>query len=165
MALNSLCKSVTWNENDQTNVLSKHIQTLCEKLLPICQDPTLYDKDYNIILVAFYLLGTLGERSALDVKDYMTNFFKTLTEMFAKTLKVETFPNIELAYNYQEYLASTLSGFLITGKATPYCAENLLNNIIETFKMRKSLYEEGISLIGGICNYIRDEFKGVMELL
>ena len=165
MALNSLCKSVTWNENDQTNVLSKHIQTLCEKLLPICQDPTLYDKDYNIILVAFYLLGTLGERSALDVKDYMTNFFKTLTEMFAKTLKVETFPNIELAYNYQEYLASTLSGFLITGKATPYCAENLLNNIIETFKMRKSLYEEGISLIGGICNYIRDEFKGVMELI
>ena len=85
--------------------------------------------------------------------------------MFAKTLKVETFPNIELAYNYQEYLASTLSGFLITGKATPYCAENLLNNIIETFKMRKSLYEEGISLIGGICNYIRDEFKGVMELI
>ena len=165
MALNSLCKSVVWNETDQTNVLSKHMQNLCDKLLPICSNPNLYDKDHNIILITFYLLGTLGERSALDVKDYMTNYFKILTDMFEKTLKVETFPNIELAYNYQEYLTSALSGFLITGKATSFCAENLLKNIIETFKMRKSLYEEGISLIGAICNFIKSGFDKAMDLI
>ena len=165
MALNSLCKSVVWNETDQTNVLSKHMPNLCDKLLPICSNPNLYDKDHNIILITFYLLGTLGERSALDVKDYMTNYFKILTDMFEKTLKVETFPNIELAYNYQEYLTSALSGFLITGKATAFCAENLLKNIIETFKMRKSLYEEGISLIGAICNFIKSGFDKAMDLI
>ena len=165
MALNSLCKSVVWNETDQTNVLSKHMPNLCDKLLPICSNPNLYDKDHNIILITFYLLGTLGERSALDVKDYMTNYFKILTDMFEKTLKVETFPNIELAYNYQEYLTSALSGFLITGKATTFCAENLLKNIIETFKMRKSLYEEGISLIGAICNFIKSGFDKAMDLI
>ena len=165
MALNSLCKSVVWNETDQTNVLSKHMPNLCDKLLPICSNPNLYDKDHNIILITFYLLGTLGERSALDVKDYMTNYFKILTDMFEKTLKVETFPNIELAYNYQEYLTSALSGFLITGKATSFCAENLLKNIIETFKMRKSLYEEGISLIGAICNFIKSGFDKAMDLI
>ena len=165
MALNSLCKSVVWNETDQTNVLSKHMPNLCDKLLPICSNPNLYDKDHNIILITFYLLGTLGERSALDVKDYMTNYFKILTDMFEKTLKVETFPNIELAYNYQEYLTSALSGFLITGKATSFCAENLLKNIIETFKMRKSLYEEGISLIGAICNFIKSSFDKAMDLI
>ena len=165
MALNSLCKSVVWNETDQTNVLSKHMQNLCDKLLPICSNPNLYDKDHNIILITFYLLGTLGERSALDVKDYMTNYFKILTDMFEKTLKVETFPNVELAYNYQEYLTSALSGFLITGKATAFCAENLLKNIIETFKMRKSLYEEGISLIGAICNFIKSGFDKAMDLI
>ena len=165
MALNSLCKSVVWNETDQTNVLSKHMPNLCDKLLPICSNPNLYDKDHNIILITFYLLGTLGERSALDVKDYMTNYFKILTDMFEKTLKVETFPNVELAYNYQEYLTSALSGFLITGKATSFCAENLLKNIIETFKMRKSLYEEGISLIGAICNFIKSGFDKAMDLI
>ena len=165
MALNSLCKSVVWNETDQTNVLSKHMPNLCDKLLPICSNPNLYDKDHNIILITFYLLGTLGERSALDVKDYMTNYFKILTDMFEKTLKVETFPNVELAYNYQEYLTSALSGFLITGKATSFCAENLLKNIIETFKMRKSLYEEGISLIGAICNFIKSSFDKAMDLI
>ena len=165
MALNSLCKSVVWNETDQTNVLSKHMPNLCDKLLPICSNPNLYDKDHNIILITFYLLGTLGERSALDVKDYMTNYFKILTDMFEKTLKVETFPNVELAYNYQEYLTSALSGFLITGKATAFCAENLLKNIIETFKMRKSLYEEGISLIGAICNFIKSSFDKAMDLI
>ena len=165
MALNSLCKSVVWNETDQTNVLSKHMPNLCDKLLPICSNPNLYDKDHNIILITFYLLGTLGERSALDVKDYMTNYFKILTDMFEKTLKVETFPNIELAYNYQEYLTSALSGFLITGKATSFCAENLLKNIMETFKMRKSLYEEGISLIGAICNFIKSGFDKAMDLI
>jgi hypothetical protein len=85
--------------------------------------------------------------------------------MFEKTLKVETFPNVELAYNYQEYLTSALSGFLITGKATAFCAENLLKNIIETFKMRKSLYEEGISLIGAICNFIKSSFDKAMDLI
>ena len=76
MALNNLCKSVVWSEGDQTNVLSKHMQSLCDKIMALCSNSSFYDKDYNIILIAFYLLGTLGERSALDVKNYMSNNFK-----------------------------------------------------------------------------------------
>ena len=52
-------------------------------------------------MVSFYILGTLGERSALDIKNYMANLFKTLTDMFSKTLKPENFPNLEMEYNYQ----------------------------------------------------------------
>ena len=86
--------------------------------------------------------------------------------MFENTLKVETFPNIELAYNYQIYLADALSGFLITGKATSDCAKNLLNNIVATFKMRKNyLYEEGISLIGAIFHFIKLLPSFVLEYL
>ena len=165
MALNNLCKSVVWNEGDQTNVLSKHMQSLCDKIIPICSNTNLYDKDYNIVLVAFYLLGTLGERSALDIKNYMINNFKILTEMFSTTLKIETFPNLEMAKNYQEYIAATLSGFLITEMAEPETTASLLKYIIESFKMRKDLYEEGISLFGSICHYTKSDFKEVMDLI
>jgi len=165
MALNNLCKSVVWSEGDQTNVLSKHMQSLCDKIMALCSNSSFYDKDYNIILIAFYLLGTLGERSALDVKNYMSNNFKLLTELFAKTFKREEFPNAEIAKNYQEYLASSLQGFLVTEMAEPNSAASLLQYIIESFKMRKELYEEGISLIGSICHYTKSDFNAVMELI
>lgn len=165
MALNNLCKVVVWNEEDQTNVLSKHMQSLCEKIIQLSSNISLYDKDFNIIMVSFYILGTLGERSALDIKNYMANLFKTLTDMFSKTLKPENFPNLEMEYNYQEYIASALSGFLSSGMATKESSANLLNYIIESFKLRKDLYEEGITLMGSICQFTKDDFTAVMDLI
>ena len=164
-ALNNLCKVVTWNEGDHTNALSRHMQSLCDNIISLCSNTSLFDNDYNIIVVSFFLLGTLGERGALDVKNYMINIFKALTEMFAKTLNPKNFPNVEIEKNYQEYLASTLSGFLITKNATPEYAADLLKNIIETFKMRNELYEEGIAIIGSICQFTKGDFLAVMDLI
>jgi importin subunit beta-1 len=165
MALNNLCKVVVWDEKDQTNVLSKYMQSLCDNLLQMVANTNYFDTDYNIILISFYVLGTLGERAALDIKNYMINDFKYLTDMFSKTLRVENFKNTEMALNYQEYISSTLSGFLITGMATPESAASLLKYIIETFKMRNGLYEEGILLIGNICQYTKENFNAVMQLI
>ena len=92
----------------------------------------------------------------------MSNNFKLLTELFAKTFKREEFPNPEIAKNYQEYLASSLQGFLVTEMAEPNSAASLLQYIIESFKMRKELYEEGISLIGSIFHYTKSDFKALM---
>ena len=165
LSLSNLCKAVVWNEKDQTNVLSKHMQLLCDNLFKIVSNISLYDPDYNIILMAFHLLGSLAEKAALDVKNYMINNFKFLNEMFIKTLKLENFPNAEICYNYQNYLASNLQAFLMTGMATPDLAANLLKYLIETFKMRKELYEEGLALIGNICQFTKEDFKVVMDLI
>ena len=164
-ALNNLCKVVIWDEGDQTNVLSRHMQSLCDNIIPLCSNTSLLDNDYNIIAVSFFLLGTLGERGALDVKNYMIGVFKGLTEMFAKTLDPKNFPSPEIEKNYQEYLASSLTGFLITKNASPEYAAELLKNIIETFKMRNELYEEGIAIIGSICQFTKADFLAVMDLI
>jgi hypothetical protein len=95
----------------------------------------------------------------------MINLFKVLTDMFSKTLKSEGFPNVQMQKNYQEYIASSLSGFLVSGNASPECAAELLKNIIETFKMRNELYEEGISIIGSICQFTKQDFAAVMDLI
>jgi len=165
MGLNNLCKLVEWNENDQTNILSKHMQRLCEPLITLIQKVELYDKENNIISVSFFVLGTLGERSALDVKNQMTNIFKFLSEMFQNTLDKKKFQNDELCYSYQEYLASCLTGFLTTGMADKNSAAILLKNLLNSFEMRKDLYDEGITLMGCISLYTKQDFNAVMELI
>ena len=163
LALHNLIKSISWSPGDQTNVLSRHMQSLSEHILRICSNTSYYDTENNIICISFLLLGTLGERAGKDIKNYMTNLFKILIDMFAKTLKLENFPSLEIAYNYQEYIAASLSGFLTTGMATPESCGNLLEIIINTFQMRKDLYDEGITLIGCICQFTKENFIAVMD--
>lgn len=136
-ALNRLCKAVVLNENDQSNILSSHMEQLCDRLLKICSSPDLYDKDNNIISISFHLLGTLGERAALDVKDKIIQYFETLNYMFKRTLNEKYFQNRELANLYQEYLAFSLSSFLDSKSAKEELVKKLLFNIIESFKIEK----------------------------
>ena len=165
VSLNYLCKKVPWAENDQTNILSKHMQTLCEPLLKICMNIDLYSIENNITFISFILMGTLGERSAKDVSSQMSNLFKELTGMFEKTLEKNNFPNEEVCYKYQEYIASCLSGFLITGKADKITAGRVVLCVINSFEKRKDLYDEGISLIGYISLYIQKDFSSAMKMI
>lgn len=163
VSLNNLCKVVEWRENDKTNILSKHMQSLCEPLIRLCQNESLFDYENNIISISFFVLGTLGERSALDVKNQMCALFKILTEMFQKTLTSST--NKEICYSYQEYLASCLTGFLTTGMGDKDSAATLLKDLINSFDIRKDLYDEGITLMGCISLYTKQDFNAVMDLI
>ena len=91
-------------------------------------------------------------------------FSLVLAEIFVKTLKEGGLPSGELAKIYQEYLASTLEGFLNTEMAEPNSAASLVNSVIESFKIR-ALYEEGILLIGGLCRYNKANYIIIMELI
>ena len=165
ISLNNLCKKVDWGENEQTNILSKHMQSLCEPLMNFCLKLEYYDKEYNLTFVSFILLGTLAEKAALDVKNQMSNYFKLLTEMFQNTLDKKNFPNEDICNSYQEYIASSLSAFLSTGMADKNMTAQLLKNLIQSFKNRNGLYDEGISLIGSISLYTQKDFKTVMNLI
>ena len=163
VSLNNLCKVVEWRENDKTNILSRHMQSLCGPLIALCQNESLFDSENNIISISFFVLGTLGERSALDVKNQMCALFKILTEMFQKTLKNSA--RQEICYAYQEYLASCLTGFLTTGMADKDSAAILLKDLINSFEIRKDLYDEGITLMGCISLYTKQDFNVVMDLI
>ena len=85
------------------------MKSLCDIILPLCTKTYLYNNYSNVIQVAYSLLKTLGERTALDVKGYMTTIFIGLTSMFEQTLKRDELFYKEMAENYQEYLADTIS--------------------------------------------------------
>ena len=165
LSMNNLFKKVKWSETDETNILSKNMQRLCQPLFQICSNLSYFSTDNNVICVAFFLLGTLGERSANDVRNDMSSLFKVLTEMFQGTLNIQNIPDSNIRNPYQEYLASCLSGFLTTGSADPINAANLLKYVIDSFNLRNDLYDEGLTLIGSISLFTQENFNAVMDLI
>lgn len=165
LSLNNLVRKIIWNATDKTNKLSKFISKLCESILKLSIDLSNYNKENNISEIAFNCLGTLGERSALDVTNYMKQKFQYICKMFEGSLDPKNIPNDQIRYEYQEYLAGCLSGFLLTGKADNESTEQLLKNLLNSFQIRKSLYDEGMTLIGCIATFTNEKFVSVMPTI
>ena len=165
LSINNLCKNILWNENDKTNILSKYILKIYEPIIALATNINNYNTEKNISHISFNLLGTLGERSALDVKGLMIEKFQYLSKLFHDTLDPNNIPNDIIRKNYQEFIATTLTGFLTTGKGDNNTAGELLNNIIESFKLRNELYDEGMTLIGSIALFTKEDFSRAMDLV
>ena len=165
LSLNNLCKNIPWTENDQTNILSKNIEKIYKPIVPLSSNVNNYNEQYNIPCAGFNLLGTLGERSALDVKNIMIELFKLLSNMFQSSLIPQNITNEAIRKYYQEYLAMCLSGFLTSGKADKKTAATLLENVIASFKVRNGLYDEAMTLIGSIALFTKEDFSEAMVLI
>ena len=164
ICLNNLCIKIEWDENKQSNILSKNMQSICEPLLKIIADLSYYDTQNNIIRISFLLLGNLAQRSALDVKDYMINVFKYLIRLYESSLDIHKTKNIDIILRYQEYALNCINNFLITKKVDKYLMNELLSFVLKSFIIR-DLYDEGIILIGFIASFEQDEFKNIINII
>ena len=163
-SLNNLCKKITWNESDENNIISNHVQNICQPLINIIKNLSYYDTQNNITRISFTLLGTLGERSALDNKEYMIQLFEYLISLYKSALNPNNIQDLDILLRYQEYLANCLTGFLVTGKAVKSLMGNLLSLVIESFNLR-DLYDEGLVLIGSIALFTQEEFIKALDLI
>ena len=163
-SLNYICKKIEWNESDKTNLLSKHIKNITEPIVKLIINISYYNTQYNITRMSFFLIGTLGERAALDVKDYMIQIFKYLISLYESALNPNNIQDSDIRLRYQEYLSNCLTGFLVTGKADKSLIGNLLAFIIKSFNIR-DLYDEGLVLIGSIAIFTQKDFLEVMDLI
>jgi importin subunit beta-1 len=165
LSINNLCKNIHWTEKDETNILSKNILKIYESIIKLASNINNYNTEINISCASFNLLGTIGERSALDVKVKMIDIFKYLSKLFEDSLIPENIPNDIIRKSYQEYISITLTGFLTTGKGEKQTASNLLQNILKSFTLRNELYDEAMTLIGSIALFTKDDFSKAMELI
>lgn len=165
-SLSKLCSHIPYSdEGEQTNVISKYMKSLCDSLMKICSNINFYSTENNVVLLSFELLGILSEHSAKDVKSQMINLCKELVDMFEKSLEKNNFPNEEICYNYQKYIALCINSFLLSRFGDKITATKLLHFVIKSFEERKDIYEEGISLIGPIANLIKNDFNSVMKIV
>ena len=165
LSLDNLCQNIEWSENDETNILSKNIERISKSIINISSNIANYDEQVNIPMIGFNLLATLGERSALDVKDKMIKLFKLLVEIHESSLNPQNIQDSKIRYHYQEYLSSSLTGFLTAGRAEKVKAGQLLQNIINSLKIRNDLYDKAMTLIGSIALFTKEDFNNAMEMI
>ena len=163
-ALNELLKTVETNQHMPTNFLSQYSQSYYEILLSLSQNIDLYDPDNNVPMNALYALGTYGKHSANDIKIMSCNVFKSLVEMFKKTLDQKAFNNNQMRLNYQEYICTCLSEFLLNKKCKDKDVIQLFDYIIQSFEQRQEIYDEGINLVGSISFYLDRGFINEMNI-
>ena len=162
-ALNELINNIKTNEYMVTNLLSQHSQNYYQVLLNLSQKIELYDNDHNVPMNALFTLGTYGQHSANDIKIMSCNVFKSLIDMFSKTLEKNAFNNNQIRLNYQEYICISLSSFLMNKKSMEKDVKKLFNMVISSFEERQEIYEEGISLMGNIAGYLQSGFINEMN--
>ena len=119
---------------------------------------------YNVPMNALLALGTFGQHVANDCKTLSYNLFKSLFEMFVKTLDKNSFNNNQIRLNYQEYICSSLGAFLSNKKCMEKDVRNLFGFVIKSFDDRQEIYEEGIFLIGNIAVYLQRGFINEMNI-
>ena len=156
--VNILIKNVETNEYLETNLLTQYSKSYFEILLNLSQNINLFNSNCNIPMLALYTLGTYGQHLANDARNISINVFKTLIEMFLKTLNKNVFKDNEIRLKYQEYLCTSLDSILMNKKVMDKDVRNLFNYIIQSFQQRQEIYEEGIALIGVISSFLQRAF-------
>ena len=109
-------------------------------------------------MVALYTLGDFGQHLANDARNMSINIFKSLVEMFLKTLNKDVFKDDKIRLNYQEYLCTSLDSILSNKKVLDKDVRNLFNYVIQSFQQRQEIYEEGITVIGAIASFLQRSF-------
>ena len=163
-ALNELIKHIPTNEYMPSNPLSNYSESYFKILLSLSQSIELYDFNYNVPKNALFALGTYGKHVANDVKVISSNVFKSLVEMFYKTLNPKDFNNEQMRLNYQEYICMSLNFFLSNKKCMDKDVKKLFDYVIKSFEQRQEIYEEGISLIAVISSFLQRGFINEMNI-
>jgi hypothetical protein len=159
-----LVKQVKTDNYLPSNLLSQYTKSYYEILLNLAQNISLFNNNVNIPMCALYTLGSYGQHVANDVNTISFNVFKSVVEMFSKTLNKEAFGNDKIRLDYQNYICCCLTSFLLNEKAQERDVRNLFNYLIQSFQQRKEIYEEGISLIGLIAKFLQRGFMTEMSI-
>lgn len=150
--INNLLKEIKVTENIMYNQITPFFENITNILINLGISPQSYEFNNNVALYSFMTCSILIEHSAKGNIDIIRKIFKNLIILFNKTFDVSSFKNNEMRYNYQSYILICFSSFF---SSSFFCIEEndiliLFQKIIESFKDRKNIYEEGISLIGFI---------------
>ena len=154
--LNSLIKII--NNDSNSNELSPFCPRLINTLITLATQSGSYNTENNVSLACFFTIGTIAEHSAKDVSNVIISNFNILFEMYKKTLNPTIFPDNDMRNNYQIYIITTLSSFVLYGGINDSDLVQLYNSIITAFKQRNSVFDEAMTLVGSNALSLEQKF-------
>ena len=159
--LNSLIKII--NNDSNSNELSPFCPRLINTLITLATQSGSYNTENNVSLACFFTIGTIAEHSAKDVSNVIISNFNILFEMYKKTLNPTIFTDNNMRNNYQIYIITTLSSFVLYGGISDSDLVQLYNSIITAFKQRNSVFDEAMTLVGSIALSLEQKFDNLMQ--
>lgn len=162
-SIHNLVKNIKWFYNDETNVFSKHMQRVCEPLLKLATDLSLYDENCNITIHSLQTIGSIAEKCTKNTQPFMISLFNHLIEVLQSTLEVKNFPNEEIRSYYQSNLCACITGFLTSEAADKNSTGKLLDLVLTSLRQKNGIYEEALSLISSIALFTKGDFSVVMQ--
>jgi hypothetical protein len=120
----------------------------------------------NLAHSSFAAFTNIVQYSASDTIPSLEPVLHMLIETFSSTIK-GTFANQAKKEDYQGYLCSALQPVFgkLAGKIKKEVATNFVDLLIETFKIRRNVYDEGILAMAGLIVCMGKDFIPFMPKL
>lgn len=162
-ALYNLAYSLRPGENQQTCLMSQVFKEALQALWENAFRSDAFGDSINLAHASFAAFTNIVQYSANDAIPALEPVLNMLVETFSRTIK-GTFAIPGKVEDYQGYLCVALQPVFskLPGKASANAAGIFVDLLIESFKMRKTVYDDGISSISGIINSIGKDIISYM---
>lgn len=152
MAINYLAIAMTPVEGQNSTPLSQYFDALLKSLVETAYRPDALSTDHKLALAAFTALNAVIERCAPDVLHSLNSVLPHIVGLLENTLKPE-FP-LAGRNDYQVYICGTLQVCML--RLSHYTLDEgisskIIDLVIECFKAKESVFEEGLLLISSIA--------------
>jgi importin subunit beta-1 len=125
-----------------------------------------FEEGLNLACTSFAAFTNIIQYSATDAIPVIEAISHKLIETFLSTLK-DGFSVPLKSKEYQGYLCTALQPVFnkLVGKITVDVADSFADHLIESFKARGAVYDEGLLAISGLINCMGKSFTGFMKKL
>ncbi len=162
--LHNLASVLAPNESQNTSMLSGVFKEVLQALWENAFRPDAFSTSINLVHSSFVAFSDIVQYSAPDVIPMLEPVLKMLIETFASTV-AGTFSNPAKSADFQGYLCTALYPVCMKlgTKVHAALAGQMVDLIIESFKMRGMVYDEGVQAFSGLLFGIGKELTVSME--
>jgi len=158
-------KNLRNEQNCEQNCFSKFTEGALNILIEFAYKKDAFDAKDNIAAEAFNAIGAIIQNATSSCQSVVSGFFATLQNAFQATFNLENFKSEKIRDAYQAYIAHCFfSGLTSQLIQMDFASAKLLTDmIIESFKQRSGIYEEGLLAISSLALIIGKDFEPIFK--
>lgn len=159
-AISEVATELKPSDKQTTSLLSPIFSQLLKALWDNALRGDAFDTSVNLAYSSFVAFSSVILHSAVDTLPALEEVFKMLVNSFNSTLN-GTFPISTRTDDFQGYFCTALNSiFLKVGsKMDSNVIDTMVNLLIESFKRRGSVYDEGLQAFCGLISGLGKAFK------
>lgn len=158
-------KNLRNEQNSNENCFSKFTEGALNTFIEFAYKKDAFDVQDNIAAEAFNAIGAIMQNATYNNMNIIQSFFYTLQNAFQATFNLENFKNEKIRDYYQAYISHCFFSGLTSGLIQmDFASAKLLTDmIIESFKQRNGIYEEGLLAISSLALNIGKDFEPIFK--